>query len=70
MAPIECRAQRLVARKGCAASAGQQRKAIAQARGYLLNAEYGCASGGKFDCERYAIKVPADRGNRWKGFDL
>jgi hypothetical protein len=47
-----------------AASARQQRKAIAQAYGNLLNAKRSGACRGELDGQRYAVESPADRSDR------
>ena len=68
IAPVERRAQRPMPRDCSAAPAGQQREAIAQAGGHLLDPQHGRAGRGEFDGERYAVEVPADRGNRREVF--
>ncbi len=46
------------------ASTSQQRKAIAQAYGNLLNAERGGARRGELNGKWYAVEPPADGGDR------
>jgi hypothetical protein len=70
MAPIERRAQCPLPRKRRAAAGRQQREAIMQARGYPFNAENRGASRRELDGERYAVEVPADRGNRREVFGV
>jgi hypothetical protein len=47
-------------RQRSAATTGQQCKAIAQSRFYLLNAKCRSAGCGELDGERYAIEVATD----------
>ena len=49
--------------QGGAASGFQQREAIAQASSHLLNPKHGGAGGGELDGKRYAVELPADRGD-------
>ena len=47
-----------------AAPARQQRKAIAQTRGYQLNPKCGSARRREFNGKRYAVEVATDRCDR------
>ena len=64
MAPVEHRPQRPMPWQRGTASAGQQREAIAQAGGNLLNAKRGGARRGELDGQRDAVEPPADRDDR------
>ena len=63
IAPIEHRPQGPMPRQRRAASTCQQREAIVQAGGHLLYAKRGGVRRREFDCQRYAIEMPADRAN-------
>ena len=66
VAPVERGSQGPVPRDRGAASAGQQREAIAQAGGHLLGSDKGGAGRGELDGERNAVEMPADLGDRRK----
>ena len=60
VAPVDQRAQRLLARQRGAVAAGQQPEAIVQALGDLLDRQRAHARRGELDRERNAVEPPAD----------
>ena len=68
MAPVQRRAKRLVAIDGHPPSAGEQREAIVEARGDLLQSQRGDARRGKLDSKRDSIQAPANRDDDRKTF--
>ncbi len=64
VAPVDQRAQRLLARQRGAVAAGQQAEAIVQARRDALDRQRAHARGGELERERNAVQPPADVGDR------
>src|SRR4029453_3649856 len=64
VAPVDQRAQRLLARKRCPVAAREQAETVGQPRRDLLDRERAAARGGQLERKRDAIKALADSGNR------
>ena len=64
VAPVDQRAQRLLARQRRAIAAGQQTEAIGQPRRDLLDRQRAHARGGQLERERNAVEALADAGDR------
>ena len=60
VAPVDQRAQRLLARQRGAAAAGQQPEAVVQPRGDLLRRKHLDARGRQLDRQRDAVQPVAD----------
>ena len=63
MAPVDQRAQRLLARKRVAAAAGEHAEALVEPLAQLLQAEHLDARRRQLDRERNAVQAPADVGD-------
>ena len=63
IAPVQRRAERLLARQGSAATAGQQAKAVVEPRPQLVERQRRESCGCQLDGERQAIQPPADPRN-------